>query len=628
MISPRFPLLIFRVESSRSTVTSVAATATPSKPCAEIVLLTISGVGSIVFVAWVLWVFHFGFDLTDEGFYLNWISAPFNYSASSSQFGFIYHPLYLLVGGNVALLRQANFLISFGLAWLLAWHVLGLLAERAGSTLTAQVRVVASAGLATSAVLSVVFAGLWLPTPSYNTLTYQGLLLAATGLVLARPDRGREGLAGWLMLAMGGWLSFMGKPTSAAVLAVLVGTYLVLSLRLRLVPLLLSLATVIVLLGLSAVMIDGSVDQFVNRFVEGLRIGQSLGGGHSFEKMFRLEDLWLPEKQKNLLIGLFVSVAIAVAVAAVHWARWPQAASVAALILSLLGLHLTIQVDWSFALPGSRRGLSVYAIPAGIALAALLVGRLKNLQSIGWANALLIPVLILFSYAYTFGSSNDYWIPIASAAIFVFVAAYIFFLPLAGHPRLNAMLLVGVVGVQVLTALIAYFGTLTPYRQPNPLAQNRVAVTIGHGKSSLILSDSHSTYLASGERLLSQSGFMPGTPMIDLTGHSPGFLYAVGADSVGLAWTLGGYPGSDNLVIQSLATVPCEQLASAWILTEPSGPRPISATVLESFGANIERDFRMVGELLSPEGQRQIIHAPQREQAKGAGECALKRARP
>lgn len=61
---------------------------------------------------------------------------------------------------------------------------------------------------------------------------------------------------------------------------------------------------------------------------------------------------------------------------------------------------------------------------------------------------------------------------------------------------------------------------------------------------------------------------------------------------------------------------------------EPSGPRPISAAVLESFGANIGRDFHIVGELVSPEGQRQVIYAPQREQAKGAGERAFKRERP
>ena len=46
------------------------------------------------------WVFKFsayGIDFTDEGYYLHWISNPFLYKSSLSQFGYIYHPLYNLV---------------------------------------------------------------------------------------------------------------------------------------------------------------------------------------------------------------------------------------------------------------------------------------------------------------------------------------------------------------------------------------------------------------------------------------------------------------------------------------------------------------------------------------------------
>ena len=51
---------------------------------------------------------NYGFDFTDEGYYLNWISNPFYYEASATQFGFIYHPLYLFVGEDLVLLRKTN----------------------------------------------------------------------------------------------------------------------------------------------------------------------------------------------------------------------------------------------------------------------------------------------------------------------------------------------------------------------------------------------------------------------------------------------------------------------------------------------------------------------------------------
>ena len=72
------------------------------------------------------WVFKFsayGIDFTDEGYYLNWISNPFLYKVSLSQFGYIYHPLYNLVDGNIIWLRRLNFLITFALACTLVYLV-------------------------------------------------------------------------------------------------------------------------------------------------------------------------------------------------------------------------------------------------------------------------------------------------------------------------------------------------------------------------------------------------------------------------------------------------------------------------------------------------------------------------
>ena len=86
---------------------------------AERVILTCSAISTVLILGWVLWFCRYGIDVTDEGFYLVWMSNPFNYSISTSQFGFIYHPLYELLDGNIVALRQANILITFSLAWML-----------------------------------------------------------------------------------------------------------------------------------------------------------------------------------------------------------------------------------------------------------------------------------------------------------------------------------------------------------------------------------------------------------------------------------------------------------------------------------------------------------------------------
>jgi hypothetical protein len=90
--------------------------------------------------------------------------------------------------------------------------------------------------------------------------------------------------------------------------------------------------------------------------------------------------------------------------------------------------------------------------------------------------------------------------------------------------------------------------------------------------------------------------------MIDLSGQSPGILYAIGASNIGQAWTIGGWPGSDKLAVDMLKEVSCKQLSRAWLLAEPDGPRKISPGILSSFGANMARDFEIVGTFKTAEG--------------------------
>ena len=84
-------------------------------------------------------------------------------------------------------------------------------------------------------------------------------------------------------------------------------------------------------------------------------------------------------------------------------------------------------------------------------------------------------------------------------------------------------------------------------------------------------------------------------PVIDLTGQSPGTLYFLDANSIGQAWTIGGYPGSATLAVKMLNKVKCEDIARAWLLVESNGPRKISPEILLDFGVNWLSDFEIVG---------------------------------
>ena len=74
--------------------------------------------GTLQLLGWVFWACGYGFDFTDEGLYLNWMRQPFSYKFSANQCGFLFHPLYLALDGNIAALRRINILLTFGAAWL------------------------------------------------------------------------------------------------------------------------------------------------------------------------------------------------------------------------------------------------------------------------------------------------------------------------------------------------------------------------------------------------------------------------------------------------------------------------------------------------------------------------------
>jgi hypothetical protein len=74
------------------------------------------------------------------------------------------------------------------------------------------------------------------------------------------------------------------------------------------------------------------------------------------------------------------------------------------------------------------------------------------------------------------------------------------------------------------------------------------------------------------------------------------------ASNVGLAWMLGGYPGSKDLAIAMLNKVPCQELSISWVLVEPNGPRSLPESILLSFGASMSSDFEVVGSFMTPAG--------------------------
>lgn len=556
----------------------------------EWIMLIFSVFLTVATLIWVLWFSWYGIDLTDESFYLVWMSNPFSYSISATQFGFIYHPLYVLLDGNIVALRQANLLITFCLAWGLVNVFLKTIFNE--QSLRIGYRVSISAAFA---VTSLIWLKAWIPTPGYNSLALQALFIAVTGMLLSEKKTSHASIIGWFLIGFGGWLAFMAKPTTAAALGVLIFFYLWSVGKLNLRLLVMSLVTTISLLILSALIIDGSISGFIERLREGSVVGSILNGGNTRLPFFRIDNFNLSGKAKYFLVIGSLITALVIYLSYTKGILRNYIGISISIIFVLLGLTIILDFLPNALNAGYFQGLLIWVIPYGALLAGLMIYRFKGLLEITPNQWAITFCLLVLPHIYAFGSSNNYWYQGAQAGIFWALAGVTLLIPISSSKRFVTILLSLGFAAQLISIIMIHVGIESPYRQPQPLYENDYKLQLKKQGSNLILSEAYGYYFDEVIDLATKAGFKKGMPVIDLTGQSPGTLYFLDANSIGQAWTIGGYPGSATLAVKMLNKVKCEDIARAWLLVESNGPRKISPEILLDFGVNWLSDFEIVG---------------------------------
>ena len=559
----------------------------------QLLLLLVCALLTVFSLGWVLYLSHYGLDLTDESFYLVSIANPFIYSVSATQFGFVYHPLYVLLDGNIASLRQANVLITFGLTFVLGYAF--LLKEFDEQALDIKERLVLSAGLASTALTTLVFAGLWLPTPSYNTLTLQSLLIAGIGLLLAEDRSDSISLIGWILIAIGGWLTFLAKPTSAAFLMLCSIFYLSAAGKFSVRWVAFSTGIAAALTLSFGILIDGSLETFWGRLYGGLEVSKTLEAGYANWNIFRIDELQLGEKINTFLInGTLLFFASAFFVSSKN--NWLKGLGATVAIAFFLAACVLMLGWWPDVLGyGLFHGLLLCSIPYAAVILLFVTFRTAGVGVVLREHWPFVLTFLMIPYAYAFGTSNNYWVLSSQAGIFWLLAGFACLRPFRSDRQIASIFLVLCVSVQLVVVAVVQAAVERPYRQPVSLRNQNFLIELRNVNSRLFVSEELGRYLTTVGDLATKAEFKTGTPMIDLSGVTPGIPYFLGGLSVGQAWVIGGYTGSNRLAIEMQKKVPCRDLAVAWLLVEPKGEASISPEILQKFGANLQTDYTLVG---------------------------------
>lgn len=581
----------------------------------EHTLLSFCALGTILILTWVLKFSNYGIDYTDESFYLVWIANPYLYNWSTTQFGFVYHFLYIFLNGDITGLRQVNILITFGLSWSLSYFALSSLTnEPHKNKFTLHITAL---GLATASLIAF---DSWLPTPSYNSLAFQALLISSIGLMLSEKGQSVKSTVGWTLTGIGGWLAFMAKPSTALALGIGVLFYLILSRKFSIRMFFVALSTALLLLITSALLIDGSLINFTNRLKTGIEFGKFLGGGHTLEHILRVDTFAVGLREifavTFLSIASFISIYLACS--KTHLLR----------TLSILSSSLFLCITASFTLGltsktagfGQFQELVIWGIIFPIIAVGVIFSPKKMHTGISaerWSTALLFLVM---PYIYAFGTNGNYWQAGGNVVIFWLLSGLMLLSPFARARNDFLFLVPLILAVQSLTATLLQKGLEFPYRQTQALRLNDTATEVGLPGSTLFLSNGYAKYFEDAKSAALRAGFITNTPVIDMTGQSPGILYALRAENIGQAWTIGGYSGSSELAKAALNRTSCEKIASAWVLFESDGPRSIPLGVLPSLGADFPKNYTQMGSWQTAEGaggypaaRVQTLYAPTTE---------------
>jgi hypothetical protein len=201
---------------------------------------------------------------------------------------------------------------------------------------------------------------------------------------------------------------------------------------------------------------------------------------------------------------------------------------------------------------------------------------------------------MVFPFAIGFGSNNPISHTSGLYAVFWVAGTLLVVGALSRRDMARNLITATAFAAAIVSADVIARSIAEPYRLATPIwgQTDRVAIR----DSSLRVDPQAALYLRTLKQAALDHGFGDGTPVLDLTGRSPGTLYAIGARPPGTAWLLGGYPGSLAFAVQSLAGVPRAELERAWVLTAPDGSRAIDpAAATSRLGLPFPQGYLEVG---------------------------------
>ena len=559
----------------------------------------------------MIWGSGRGFGFGDEGVYLLCISTPANCSDTLSDFGFVWHPVYALLQGDLRALRLAGIAVTVGCATGFGFA----LTHWARARLTG-----AATGLIAALALSVLWQfGHWAwVTPNYNQLNLCGALLILWGLLTASVPAGQKSADGALwrhaiapaaLSAVGLVLCALSKPTTAVAMALLGLAWIALiPMRRRWIYFLVTAGLALLFLAAAVTVMDGSVTAFVQRKYSAYSIWSSLGYGHSTSLLPRLSRYPLSVQLVALLmaIGACATLTAMIGLFAGGLKNFSRprlvAAAIFALILAALIACSTLLMgpaaasDHPAFSPGYLLFLaSLCLLPAiFITLLVMVQGPLRQAADDLDGRTVIVTLLVaLTPLAYSFGTGAVAMYHTHGAGVLwcaaIWLAASLAPRGYRGAFMSGGALLCGLLSIAFLARTV-----YTPYMKLDTMWSQTQTVVVGPDHARLQVDPDTARYLTALTDSARKAGFQFSDGLLNFSVAGPASTYALGGETFGQMYLGYGMAEGGELARGQMMAQPPGVAAKAWLLMDSRDMHTVASMPWQRVGRPFPAGYNLV----------------------------------
>ena len=523
---------------------------------------------------------NYGFDLTDEGFYINKYTDSFNYRVS--YFSEILGPIFNFLGNDIRLLRKLNIFFSLYLGFILIFKIFYKNNFFNRSINIEKIKnIIISLFFCSASLFSITTFNII--TPSYNNLCFYACCILSIGL--ADIFRSKFSTYSDLLFIFGLFLLTLAKAPSAILFISIIFFYSILIDRqlLKKFFLLAFISFVLVFIFL-IISNDYSINLLIENTKSSLEISSLRDSGHDYKGFIN---------SFALLCKDLIRVSPYITIWTIFNLSLIDKFNLKINKFYLNIIYVLLPIIFILILFRSNNFAIITSFYISFPLSIFIIYLKRNLFIFHFKNISLSVLLFIFPLIFTFGTNNNYLNTFGNANLFFLASG----LSILSNQKLNNKYLFPkkifrklIIFISIISLLFTFFSIIdlnfNPYRQEKNLLSYTSKFNIGKN-SSIYLSDSLFNYLSKTKSIMKENNFKEGDYILDLTGRSPGFIAAHSATPLASPWLTGSYIGSNKIAKKYLKNTNFNDLSKAWILIEPEGKYALDPDLLSEFGINI-----------------------------------------